>query len=370
MVLTVSESDTTLVSLGHGLKHRLQTLALPRVQTKASRLFLPEDDLSGSCDSLTTSSGSSSSTVVHLPIDENEPVDEFLRGVPQIAERSEQLLAMTPIRYTSKSIERILYVGQGEVAYAMASQADVLMSDRATTCHILALRSGGTLTSLTHLDGPVYEQCVRKMWQRHAEFHYKKATDLVDLEIHIVGGFEEETSRTISHWLLNLLADLSNEYHKFFRVTLETCAISSMNGRKSPIGRGLAINLRSGRAYLAKCDTKVAGPASCLRSVRLWSHEHSDHPRLSCIHNESSKEIVIEPFLFSSFADLDALLELPDEDLLTCSSTSPHCEEDDFCKHLRQSLIFLRDYQPARVFGRRHQPIAYRRSGVNAWQLV
>jgi Protein N-terminal asparagine amidohydrolase len=320
-------------------------------------------------------------------------VDECLKYIPQIMERCDELLAVEPVRFTKSSPESILYVAQGEVAHAVPSQGcDVIMSDKATTCHILALRSTSDdaqqepLVSLCHIDSTQYEDCIRSMFSRHAAHHHKTTATAtpttIRMDVHMVGGFDDVkgTSREISNWVVALLADLAAQYSNMMQVTLQTCAISSMNesGHESPIGRGLAIHLRSGQAFLASCDQDVAGPDACLRAVRLWCPPPCKNKKikkaLSCIHDEHCKAgsiITIAPFDFKPFAEIDRLLALPDHVLIQYCSTSPNCEEDDFCTLLRRTLHYLRTTTPQKVFGGPQQKArVYQRVANNTWKLL
>lgn len=417
MVITTSDSNSTLVSLGNNRKQLNNNVGLKRVSSlevlrsspttqsydfEPSALLAPLDD-DDDCFSTFEEMGSDYSCgsdessfyncydpsfeqhqqqPIYLPSSScsnaDLGVDECLKCIPQIMERCDELLAVEPVRYTKKSPESILHVGQGEVAHAVPSQCDVIMSDKATTCHILALRSTTTTTtttgaysadseplvSLCHIDSTHYEECIRSMFARHAAHNntmkQDTTTTTIRMDVHLVGGFNDSkgASREISNWLVFLLADLAAQHKKDsnMQVTLQTCAISSMNesGHESPIGRGLAVHLQSGQTFLASCDEQVAGPGACLRAVRLWCPSSTGMKTLSCIHDEHSKNGTIEitPFDFKPFPEIDRLLALPDHVMIQYCSTSPNCEEDDFCTSLRRTLNFLRTITPQQVFGK------------------
>jgi hypothetical protein len=405
MVITSSNSTGTLLSLNktsHGLK-RVSSLELLRASPVtqsyefcSTDLLLPEDDTfcdyddsnddesfyscsTGTNDSLLPKPSASTRDRLYLPSstqDGSISVDDCLRCLPSIMETCDALLARKPVHYTDKSRTRILNVGQQEAAHAVPLQCDVLMSDRATTCHVLALRSVSgrnlPLASLAHLDGTRYEACIRAMVQKHICHHYGKDDSLLvhtstegdntdegeermELELHIVGGFSDYdgTSKKLSNWLFRLLADIASEEKHRMDTTLRTCAISSMNddGRGAPIGRGLGLCLRTGEAFLASCDASVAGPDAILRSLRLWNGSREQQPKLEIIQEEKLNMIKVTPFPFSPFSELEDLLALSDERLLLYTSTSPDCEEDDFCPRLRQALVYLRDTKCAAIFG-------------------
>jgi len=225
-----------------------------------------------------------------------------------------------------------VYVHQGEVAHALSTQdCDLLVSDKATTCHIMALHSFDTntkststststnssstnrrMTSLTHLDSTDYEKCVRQMIQKH-QWH-PSADSTTDpnfsaaasrtLQVNIVGGFDDaqHSSERISQWLLALLVDIAQEQDRQKECTrsragrkvhlqLQACVISAMNTntwtctctsssksskrskmRKEPMARGLAICTRTGKVHLAHVDSmKLMGPHALLKNARLWA---------------------------------------------------------------------------------------------------
>ena len=300
--------------------------------------------------------------------------------------------------YTSHSPHRLLYVAQGELAHAVPSQCDVLVSDQATTCHILAVRSvrvkdaarSAPLCSLTHLDGTRYETCVRDLFARHYYYHHHhhqyctinnnnnnnnggsdeddEETIGIRMQVHILGGFNDRkgASRSLSNWLMRLLVALAEEYRDTIHVTLVTCAMTCLNddaGNDQPIGRGLALHLRTGQVHLARCDRSVAGPCLTLRLARLYAPPPLPPPQttktsttttvrpLYCIHTEQSNQLCLPGYRYMPHKDTDLLLSLPDELLLTCCSTSPQCEEDDFCDQVRATLTLIKYVPYQRVFG-------------------
>lgn len=415
MVIANSDSNGTLVSLNYNGLKRVGSLELLRASPVTQRyefyptdILLPEDEFFEDYDdgesfySCTTDEFmSKESNVVmqrdrlYLPTSGNANVDECLKCLPSVMERCDDLLSQAPKRFTDKSRTRVLYVGQQEVAHAVPLQCDVMMSDKATTCHVLAMRSVSTpsvvpLVSVTHIDGTKYEDCIRAMVQRHL-CHHQMDDSLLDeekkdnggndeyddermeLDLHIMGGFNDRdgTSRKISNWLFSLLADIASEERDYMITNLRTCAISFMNddGQGAPIGRGLGICTRTGDVFLASCDESAAGPDGILRSIRLWSRDRSDR-HLEVIHEETSNMIKVSPFRFRPFPELQHMLTLPDHELLKCTSTSPECEEEDFCPRLRQAFVYLRDVRCETIFGPKLDRTRYfKRLGFsNVWK--
>ena len=383
MVIVSSDSCNTLVSLERNPKQFSQendrkTSPQGFETYTETDIFLPVDELSNDI-----------SRSIYLPT--NGRVDDYLKHIPEIVEGSDQLLAREPVVFSQSSTQRILYVGQGEVAYALSSQCDVLVSDRATTCHMLALRSESQhripLTSMAHIDSATNESCIRSMVAEHLTHHSSSTTPFefqeekkdefdcsddsrMSLQLHLMGGFEdaEGCSVKISDRILRLFADLAREFKESMKMTLETCAISSLNdnGYNSPIGRGLAIDLRTGDAYLAKVDKALLGPVPELRAVRNWS----DEATLGIIHTSRSNSIEIQPFSYTPIPEMQVLINLPDDLLLQCTSTSPDVEQEGFCEAVRVSLRYLLDTPCSKVFcSTSMEPLIFRRSGAsNTWR--
>ena len=209
---------------------------------------------------------------------------------------------------TSTNSGRVINVLQGEIAHCTPSQADTLVSDDATTCHIVALwsrysSSGSTsnnvggemssidnniLASMTHIDGPGYERCIRDAVNEHIQYHSmhskqyhnvinfteeckesssgESSDGIIGIDIHIMGGFNdnEGSSIEITDNILQTLAAVSNECNYStmvggalqVRMTLETCAATSANddGQNCPLGRGLAMDVTTGNVFLAEVE--------------------------------------------------------------------------------------------------------------------
>lgn len=314
---------------------------------------------------------------LYLPASGGEdiPLDKYLRTIPAVIERAEELQAQPARVLSNKTTQgsKVLNICQGEIGHATSKQTDVIVSDRATTCHIVAVRSTSgddaagssePLVSLCHIDKAEYEECIRNMIQTHKDHHGELSLDAIDMDIHLVGGYDdgEGTSLAITEHLLQLLGQISTEEKDDITMTLRTCAVSSLNdtGFGAPIGRGLAMDIATGSVYLASVDDTVAGPAPTLRAVRLWST--APRTKLSVVHSQLSQDntISIEPFEFSTFKTLDAILSLPNHVMLQYTSTSPDVEEDDFCHRVRMTLRYIRAHQPEDVFGPEiNQPVQY-----------
>eukprot|EP00586_Coscinodiscus_wailesii_P011234 CAMPEP_0172500018 /NCGR_PEP_ID=MMETSP1066-20121228/133525_1 /TAXON_ID=671091 /ORGANISM="Coscinodiscus wailesii, Strain CCMP2513" /LENGTH=404 /DNA_ID=CAMNT_0013274057 /DNA_START=22 /DNA_END=1236 /DNA_ORIENTATION=- len=370
-------------------------------ETIETHLMLPSDDFIDIEQRLYLPAATLSSYESPCNVATQLSIDECLRNIPNVYVRNDELLnqphrvlSSSKDNVSSDNNERILNVFQGEVAHATSSQCDVIASDNATTCHILAMRStlsdrrddGQTLASLAHIDRPGYEDCVRDMIKRHKSFHRDAITlcsdEIIDMDVHIMGGFNDAdgSSREISSFLMDLLVRLSEEECCSVRMTLRTCAISCMNddGQCSPIGRGLAVNVATGECFLATVDNSAVGPAAVLRNARLWSRSSSSKKRrLSLMHdvrdsNDGESRIVVEPFMFHDIRGSDILLRLPDCVLLQHTSTSPEVEKDDFCDVVRKTLRFMKYVDCKNVFGQYYDEavVFQRQPSGNMWGKI
>ena len=326
------------------------------------------------------------------------PLDTYLSSVASVVESAEAVLAHPPFLLSARTCKgvKVLNVRQGEIGHCVPSQADVIVSDRATTCHIIAMRSqgeGGTEAAVTlcHLDKPGYANCLREALEMHLTHHRedqeeeKKSPDENNLRIavdmHVVGGYSDAdgTSLSITQSVFDTFTSLAEGYSDSARMTLRTCAVGRLNDcfEGGPMGRGLAVNVSTGEVYLAKVDDSMAGPAGEVRSARLWSSvDNGDsaatfEPRLSCVHKLIGRGcLMVEPFFYEPFPEIDVLLSLDDSVMLQYTSTSPDVEEEGFCDSVRSTLAFVRDTTPEQNFGERGQTILRYRRGtkdVNSW---
>ena len=326
---------------------------------------------SSSSSSSTSSSSSSSSSFYTNP--NYLSVTDYLQQIPSVVESIQELKSKPPVHLNKSDPRRIINVLQGEVAHATAEQADILVSDKATTCHILTLRStpidgaaagegegkgnsvsrSATLASIAHIDQPAYISCIQGMVDVHKRYH-GVGTE-IRLEVHLVGGFNDKkgSSQRLTEHLLHVLALIDRQERQHIDMIVKTCFVSDLNddGSRAPVGRGLAICIESGDTFLASVDDAVAGPAAILRHCRLWSAPFGQPPRLCSTHTPFSNQIVVDPFDFEWNEDFLYLSTLTDQELLDETSTSPEVEEDGYCDQVRASLTFMKDNNVQDIFG-------------------
>ena len=386
-------------------------------------------------------------------------LQKYLTNVPQLAMSTERLLLggciqsrrskydrqfqlkmpqQSPPQHrliTSTNSGRVINVLQGEIAHCTPSQADVLVSDDATTCHIVGLWSryiaeGGdiveitnrnstsVLATMTHIDGPRYERCIRDAVNEHIKLHSMQSKQgamsngatnagngVIEMTIHMMGGFndDDDSSIEITDSILQTLAAVSDECNSYaiigglphVSMILETCAVSCANdnGTGCPIGRGLAMEVNSGNVFLAEVEdvdasvssnqgdilqlmnniSSAQGPEVTLRSVRLWASAfhrrvRRQDGRLNVIHRPNNDYLCIEPFFFGPHSNVQGLLDCTDEELLKITSTSPEVEKSNFASKVRESLTYMNRNKSSIVFpAMGKQQLKYRRVGLNGW---
>jgi len=360
-----------------------------------------------------------------LPIDKTDTsLDQYLQSIPRVASRSQELLqsASRPMNTNDEEV-RYLNVLQGEMAHSTPTQADVLVSAEATTCHIVALYSTSTrepLVSLAHIDKVGYYTCLQNMVQEHVKHHHQnegddfgffweeegnqneeseqfvplndvspgKSTiiqvepvhnDVIDMDIHLLGGFldADGKSQELSTSLLLSFSKLAKQFEGTIKMKICTAAISCMNSCDKtalPVGRGMGIETLTGKVFMVNSvPSHLAGPALEVRSARLFRSNVDE--RLQVIHHSKSNgQLCIEPFPYQHFQELDTLARLPDKTLLQLTSTSPHVEAEGFCDNLRSTLGFIKRVPSCEVFGSLcDEPLVYTRSkssnALNEWAL-
>jgi hypothetical protein len=349
-------------------------------------------------------------TTLSLPSSPSSSLHEGLCSHPVVASTATKALQSQSIHtYEQKHAGRdtpVIYVHQREVALASNEQygrrGAVLVSDASTTCHIFALRSISSgdriLGSLCHLDSTENESCIRNMVQEHVDYHFNEermdygATDeKLLMEVHMAGGYNDTkgTSSGITNFLLTLLRKIAKETNFFMKVQIKTCIVSSLNdtvankeaashlplistseSKPSPVVRGLAINVSTGKvSLLQKVHPALVGPAPILRRSRLWnSSPCTEH--LLPIHHYRREEIVIDAFTFRAFEGMEMIMKLPDNLLLQCCSTSPECEGPDYCEHVRETCHYLLDVGVDDVFGVEMKNLEYKHKKCSEWKRV
>ena len=234
---------------------------------------------------------------------------------------------------------RILNVLQGEVAHATAEQCDIMVSQHATTCHIVLLRSmlhlplyspsctcqchsqcnssldhnnendvpidgsdasniykcpnhSGVeqgLCSMAHMDRVSHvtpgleDMLLQHLIPRNSCCSCRNDRTELEIQVHILGGFldEEGLSIELTNAIIWELHRLAKVHTKNVKLRLCTCLVSLMNdtGDRKPRSSGLGIKLQSGSVYLLSSVWSNTGSQSINETNLL----HSDLGPAKCL---------------------------------------------------------------------------------------
>ncbi|CAB1344524.1 unnamed protein product [Coregonus sp. 'balchen'] len=289
-------------------------------------------------------------------------VDLFAR-YPHLQENARVFRSKTIVDVDPKCL---LYIQQRE--FAATTPADnsvaVLGSDDATTCHLVLVRhTGSGAACLAHCDGsstwsevPLIVKAVTSLSKDPA----KEGR----LELHLVGGFDDEskTSHKLSLSLLSAFQRQKEDIH------LETCCITEMNdslvdGAHRPVVYGIGINMKTGEVFPASFPYK--GPAEELRSARTFTGG-----QMADIYDSSKGEVKIGPCKWSPNLDISFWLSQDDDTILKYLSTSPMAEPPHFVQHIKSTIQFLLEHPSSDSVFPGGQPQQYRRTEQGDWENV
>jgi hypothetical protein len=199
-------------------------------------------------------------------------------------------------------------------------------------------------------------------------------TEPIEMELHMMGGFldKDGTSQQLSTLLVERFNYLAEKYKGRLRMSLSTAAISCMNSTEDskPVHRGFGIEIATGEVFPVKSTlpAHLEGPAVDIRSARAFCEE-AGHT-LAIIHDTSSEhgQVRVHPFQYKAAEELNVLLTVPDDVLLSVTSTSPDDESDQFCRNFRRTLSFVNTVPPETTFIN-GKPLVFSRSAnnLNEW---
>lgn len=258
-------------------------------------------------------------------------------------------VAQPPLRITVSSADA-LYVAQGEWAMAQTGgRVDVLGSDDATTCHIVALLDRRLCSAGNPVDSEVVAVAVahcddestasqaldamHSALQSQRQSQPDKGQHQSIIEAYVAGGLAKDTCST----------KLSNAIRKKLRelrckiILMATCQHNATTACPpvSPAVRGLAVRLSTGEVQPASYDDDARGPERELRSARFLS-THPVPP--ACCYDAASDCVIIEPFQWDPEpfgTPCRAMMEIHDSVLLSELSTSPQQELPRFVPDLK-----------------------------------
>ncbi|XP_035259546.1 protein N-terminal asparagine amidohydrolase isoform X1 [Anguilla anguilla] len=324
-------------------------------------------------------------------IERTSTTAEFFAKYPLLQENAEAFRAKALVNVDPKCL---LYVQQRE--FAATTPADnsvsVIGSDDATTCHLVLVRhTGSGAACLAHCDGsstwsevPLIVKAVTTLSSQTKEGR---------LELHLVGGFDDEsnTSHSLSLSLLAAFQKQKEDIHlvtccitgalPFFLFSFEciyflkacnlkgcSSALTELNdilteGIHRPVVYGIGVNVKTGEVFPASFPCR--GPAEELRSARTFTGG-----QMADIYDSSKQQVKIGPCKWSPNRDIKFWLTQDDDTILKYLSTSPLAEPPHFVPHIKTTIQFLLDHPNPDSLFPKGQPQQFRRTEQGDWERV
>ncbi len=263
--------------------------------------------------------------------------------------------------------ENLLYVNQREFAGISPSEAgiNILGTEDATTCHIVILRhSGSGATCLAHCDGVDTKNGIQNMLSKLKALSHGKPDGRI--ELHMVGGFidQREESIKLSKEIINTFVEQKEEVH------ILTAAITNFNDTLKedihfPIIYGLGVDVRTGEIFRATFPDK--GPAMDVRSACHFA----GFDKLVNIYDTEKCELVIGPFTWTPWREVEQWLYVPKPFIRRYLSTSPEQEPEYFEDHVRAALRVLHQHpEPDKSLFPDKLPWKYKKQADGSWMKL
>lgn len=248
-----------------------------------------------------------------------------------------------------------LFVCQSEfsiVNFSGSKPINWIGTSGATTCHIVVIHDDSSV-ALAHMDSPdVVERQISKMVCGMSN----------TLSVYVIGGFSDE--RNFSHPLSCALVGHFHQSQKQFVVKLFGSMVLNTkyhDNKAYPIVTDVAFNIQNRTLHKAQYDYR--GPALELRSVMRHVFEGENEN----LFNQETGCIEIPYFEFEMEPRYHAVVNTPDNFLLTHCSTSPHCEPHYFCDDMRKMFLFRASEDSNSVFGPDKLSVVYEMDENGKW---
>lgn len=278
---------------------------------------------------------------------------------PLIKESNLKFIESTP---TENETANSLYIGQREYGTVKFDDpyVDFIVSDAATTCHIVLLVDKLTNnSSLCHFDGSDMSNGADAMINS-----LKKLNDSSQIEfnLYIIGGFNDPKKYSIKT-TLSLMEIFMQSTEKF---NLKLCLVTKLNNLVKnninfPIAYGLGYNIKKSQVYMCN-DFKEKGPDQGVRGARHFSESEN-----LCIYDPIKYRLVIGPFNYESMEHADHYIRLPKNTLLKYFSTSPEQEPPEFVDNLKRTFQTMINYPDPLTSYFNHKPNVYKRHVDGQW---
>ena len=266
--------------------------------------------------------------------------------------------------------DRVLYVAQREYATISPSvncqNFYHIASDAATTCIITVLVEQSTKSiSLAHFDGTDTLKGISEMlkelmsiYSKSSLFHHEPRFDL-----YLFGGFLDSRNLSVKlfHEIIAACTHAKERIDLRLNVTLEINT-TIKNMENWPIVYGISVDVIT-------MEFHVSSSSSCcpdfpLREARLM---FSNNQSILGIYDLKDQCISISPFSFFVQKNYQQLLQLPDDQYLKLTSTSPHCEPQNFVTRGKSTIEFLIKHKLEDLFNKKNR--RYKLNAQCKWEM-
>jgi len=208
----------------------------------------------------------------------------------------------------------MVYAMQRELVSGKSSIVDFLGSDEATTCNIVFIWSSlNKKGSVGHFDGSSGQIGEKNCSIKKLIETFTKEEQEYGLDVHIIGGFEDEDKLS-----MKIIKSILVAFHIISNIqfTLLTGCFFVLNNEfcgqyNRPIITGGALQLKTGILFPVS-NFHFRGPDEILRSSRFTQR----NPSLENIYDPEKDQYFIKPFPYKSFSRTDLLIQFSDDQLI------------------------------------------------------
>ncbi|XP_012566477.2 protein N-terminal asparagine amidohydrolase [Hydra vulgaris] len=254
--------------------------------------------------------------------------------------------------------DRVLYVAQREYATISPSvncqNFCHIASDSATTCIIVVLVEHLTKSiSLAHFDGADTLNGIKKMINELMYLYSKSSYCNRDprFDLYLFGGFLD--SKNLSIKLFNEIICACSQSKERIDLRIDATLNTNttiQNNENRPIVYGVSVDIITTEIDVS--SSSCCCPDFLLRNTRLL---FSKNQSIVSVYDLKDQCITIPEFSIFVNNNLHQLLELPDDVYLKLSSTSPHCQPENFVLSGKSTIKFVLKYKSKDLFKNKHR---------------
>ncbi|XP_015584632.1 protein N-terminal asparagine amidohydrolase isoform X2 [Ricinus communis] len=282
---------------------------------------------------------------------------------------------------------RWVYIFQREYATVDPALVDYVGTDEATTCVGLVIRNQKNgMTSFAHMDFlKVVDVGLTQMLSGVVDH-----TIDVDLDVHLIGGFEDVspkangTSRSNSlpkldgyslplcAKIIETLAERKERFHIRTLFVLDHNTETDSEENTYPIFNGFVVEMSTGSINPARFDRTTRCPDEIVRRIRVGAsyQDPTWDGKLLETYDTLADRFVIAACSWNLYQLHVALTlqHLSDVEILLSCSTSPSAEGPDFVDNMRRQWDYLIEHPDWQYTFPNRQPHIFERTADGGWR--